>query len=165
VLTHGDPDHAGGLADFPEAAVHVSAEELANVRRGSWRYVPRQFEHGPRWVTYERPGERWFGVEARPVDLGIASRVLFICLPGHTFGHCGVAIEREDGRWLLHAGDAYYLRVETERDDHPVSKLAAQRADDNSQRLASLGEIRRLLREHGDRIEIFGYHDPGELQL
>ena len=31
VLTHGDPDHAGGLADFPTAAVHLSAEEHAAV--------------------------------------------------------------------------------------------------------------------------------------
>ena len=45
---------------------------------------------------------------------------------------------------MLHVGDAYYLRVETERDDHPVSRLTAQRADDDRRRLASLEEIRRL---------------------
>ena len=28
VLTHLDLDHAGGLADFPQATVHVSATEL-----------------------------------------------------------------------------------------------------------------------------------------
>ncbi|HTN04802.1 MAG TPA: MBL fold metallo-hydrolase, partial [Planctomycetaceae bacterium] len=31
VLTHIDPDHAGGLADFPQATIHVSDEELAHL--------------------------------------------------------------------------------------------------------------------------------------
>ncbi len=40
ILTHLDPDHAGGLADFPRAAVHVSAEERAASTAGDWRYRP-----------------------------------------------------------------------------------------------------------------------------
>lgn len=161
VLTHGDPDHAGGLSDFPHARVHVSEEEHARIHSGHWRYVPAQFAHGPRWVTYPRASRRWFGLEARPLDLGFASEVLLIPLFGHTLGHCGVAIH-QGSRWLLHVGDAYYLRVETQTDDHPVSVLASQRADDDAQRRASLGEIRRLLRDHGSEIEMLGYHDPSE---
>lgn len=161
VLTHGDPDHAGGLSDFPHARVHVSEEEHARLFSGHWRYVPAQFAHGPRWATYPRTTRRWYGLEARTVDLGFESEVLLIPLFGHTLGHCGVAIGQGD-RWILHVGDAYYLRVETQTDDHPVSVLAAQRADDDAIRRASLAEIRRLLRDHGDEIEMLGYHDPSE---
>ena len=32
VLTHADPDHAGGLSDFPNAHVHLSVAELRNIR-------------------------------------------------------------------------------------------------------------------------------------
>lgn len=162
ILTHGDPDHAGGLADFPLAQVHVSAEEQARVARGHWRYVPAQFAHHPLWRTYDRSPRRWFGLEARPVAIGFSSEVLLIPLFGHTFGHCGVAVQQE-GRWLLHVGDAYYLRVELTTDDHPVSLLAVQRADDDAQRRESLAHLRRIVRDHGDDVDIIGYHDLMEL--
>lgn len=161
VLTHCDPDHTGGLADLPHAQVHVSEEELASVRSGRFRYVPKQFEHGPEWNTYPPATRRWLGMEARPVLLGFTSEVLLIPLFGHTLGHCGVAIQQEDG-WVLHVGDAYYLRVETGTDDHPVSLLAAQRAEDDAARRASLEHIRRIVHDHPDEVELFGYHDPGE---
>lgn len=162
VLTHCDPDHAGGLADFPNAEVHVAEEELASLRAGHWRYVQRQFEHQPRWKSYGRSERQWFGLEARPVDLGFSSEVLLIPLPGHTLGHCGVAIRQQDG-WLLHVGDAYYLRVELTDDDHPVAVIAAQRADNDVLRRKSLAELRRLVRDHSDEIQMIGYHDISEL--
>ena len=162
VLTHGDPDHVGGLADFPQALVHVAAEELAQVQSGHGRYVPSQFEHKSHWQTYGASQRRWFGLEARPVDLNFSSEVLLIPLFGHTLGHCGVAI-RQQNRWLLHVGDAYYLRAELTQDDHPVSAIAKQRADNDEWRRRSLSELRRLSRDHGDEIELCGYHDISEL--
>jgi glyoxylase-like metal-dependent hydrolase (beta-lactamase superfamily II) len=87
------------------------------------------------------------GVDARLVPLF-----------GHTHGHCGVAV-RHGERWLLHVGDAYYLRAELSSDDHPVSALAAARADDDRLRRAHLAELRRLARDHGAEVELFGYHD------
>jgi len=161
VLTHGDPDHAGGLADFPDAVVHVSAEEHARIASGHGRYATPQFAHGPEWKTYPPSARRWFGLEACPVDVGFGSEVLLVPLFGHTHGHCGVAVE-QGGRWALHVGDAYYLRTELGTDDHPVSLLAASRADDDDRRRASLGQLRRLARDHGDKIDLFGYHDGSE---
>lgn len=162
VLTHGDPDHAGGLADFPKAQVHVSEEELAHISSGHWRYVSTQFTHGPSWKTYGPSARRWFGLEARPVDVGFSSEILLIPLFGHTLGHCGVAVQQE-GKWFLHVGDAYYLRAELTTDDHPVSAIATQRADDDSQRRASLALLRHLVRDHGDKVDVIGYHDLTEL--
>lgn len=162
VLTHGDPDHAGGLADFPQAQVHVSAEEQAHIADEHWRYVPTQFAHSPRWKTYGRSTHRWFGMEARDVELGFSSDVLLIPLFGHTLGHSGVAVQQGD-RWLLHVGDAYYLRAELTDNDHPVTLLAAQRADDDAQRRASLELLRRLVQDHEEEVEVIGYHDLSEL--
>ncbi len=162
VLTHGDPDHAGGLADFPNAQVHVSEEELAQLTSGHWRYVSTQIAHGPSWKAYGRSARQWFGLEARLVEVGFSSEVLLIPLFGHTLGHCGVAVQQKD-RWLLHVGDAYYLRTELTTDDHPVSLIAAQRADDDAQRRASLEHLRRLVRDHGDEVDVIGYHDLTEL--
>lgn len=163
LLTHADPDHAGGLAEFPHARVHLSAEELAAVGVGHLRYQVPQFAHGPRWVTHGAAGARdWFGLPARPVPLGFASEVLLVPLFGHTPGHCGVAVQQGDW-WVLHVGDAYFLRVELTTDDHPVSAVAASRAVDDPARRATLEVVRRLHRDHAGEITMFGYHDSGEL--
>ncbi|HEY0981807.1 MULTISPECIES: MBL fold metallo-hydrolase [unclassified Schlesneria] len=162
ILTHCDPDHAGGLADFPHATVHLAEEELANVQSGSLRYIPTQFAHSPRWQTISQSQYDWWGLSARSVPLGFSSEVLLVPLFGHTAGHCGVAI-RQDKQWMLHAGDAYYLRAELTTDDHPVSVLAAARADDDHARRVSLGQLRRLNNELSDVVQIIGYHDLTEL--
>jgi glyoxylase-like metal-dependent hydrolase (beta-lactamase superfamily II) len=164
ILTHLDPDHAGGLADFPQAQVHVSEEEHTHALSGHWRYVPAQFANGPNWKAYPPSTRSWYGLEARPVELDFDSEVLLIPLFGHTLGHCGVAVQ-QGTRWLLHAGDAYYLRVELTQDNHPVSQFAAARADDDAQRRESLEQLRRLVRDHADEIDVFGYHDITELPV
>jgi glyoxylase-like metal-dependent hydrolase (beta-lactamase superfamily II) len=162
VLTHADPDHAGGLADFPAARVHLAAEELASLSAGRPRYLPRQFEHAPRWAPSAGQTMDWFGVPARLVDVPLSTRVLLVPLPGHTLGHCGVAIEC-GRRWLLHAGDAYYLRAELTQPEHPVGAMAAARADDDALRRTTLEHLRRIATEHADSVDILGYHDITEL--
>jgi glyoxylase-like metal-dependent hydrolase (beta-lactamase superfamily II) len=158
VLTHGDPDHAGGLADFPWASVHLSQEEHANLLRGNGRYSPLQFAHGPCFVPHAPADGNWFGMKALPLDLGGETECFLIPLFGHTHGHCGVAVKAQDN-WLLHVGDAYYLRAELASDDHPVSALAAARADDDGLRRKSLAALRRLAQDHSQDVEMFGYHD------
>jgi glyoxylase-like metal-dependent hydrolase (beta-lactamase superfamily II) len=161
VLSHADPDHVGGLADFPAARVHISTEEHAALTTGDWRYCPAQFAHGPKWELHQPDSRTWFGLEARPVGLGFASEILLVPLFGHTAGHCGVAIQ-QGARWIFFVGDAYYLRVELSTDDHPISALTRARAVDDGRRRTSLEHLRRLARDHADEIEMFGYHDFGE---
>jgi glyoxylase-like metal-dependent hydrolase (beta-lactamase superfamily II) len=162
VLTHADPDHAGGLADFPRARVHVSIEELDALNAGDPRYAAPQFAHGVTWEAHADDAAPWFGLPSRPLPLGPDLDARLVPLFGHTAGHCGVAIRRDDGRWLLHVGDAYYLRAERDTDDHPVSALAALRAHDDGARRRSLAALRRLAREPGDALAMLGYHDLAE---
>lgn len=164
VVTHADPDHTGGLADFPAAVVHIGAEELDNSKKGSPRFVPIQFAHGVHWHTYAPSTHIWFGLEARKVDLPITADVYLIPLFGHTFGHCGVAVQNGE-KWVLHVGDAYYLRVELFQDDHPVAVVSQISSEDNDQRVASLAKLRQLYNEHGDEIEFISYHDPTEFAV
>jgi glyoxylase-like metal-dependent hydrolase (beta-lactamase superfamily II) len=117
VLTHLDFDHAGGLEDFPGATVHVLEKEWSAAtgpRTGFVslnRYRPVQFDEVQRWQLYSAQGEPWFGFDAvRDLD-GLPPDILMVPLPGHTWGHAGVAIRTADG-WLLHAGDAYFYRGE-----------------------------------------------------
>lgn len=111
VVTHLDLDHVGGIADFPEARVHVTADEHAAARaprlRERTRYRAAQWSHGPEWRTYEGRGDAWReGLTAHRLD-GLDGLAL-VPLPGHSRGHACVAVERPDGSLVVHAGDASF---------------------------------------------------------
>ncbi|HTH29944.1 MAG TPA: MBL fold metallo-hydrolase [Lacibacter sp.] len=163
IISHLDNDHIGGLADFPKATVHMSAEELDNFHAGNPRYLKLPLAHHPTIQTYAKSGVDWFGFEARRITAGFETAIFLIPLFGHTLGHCGIALKKDD-KWLFYVGDAYYLRTELTNEQHPVNELAKMRADNNDLRIASLNNIRRLVKEHPE-IEMFGYHDIEEFKL
>jgi glyoxylase-like metal-dependent hydrolase (beta-lactamase superfamily II) len=164
IMSHLDPDHGGGLADFRDAIVHVSEEEYNAFRAGNPRYLSVQLKHDPQIRTYCRSSETWLGLEARRVRVNLSSEVFLIPLFGHTAGHCGVAINLPDER-LFYTADAYYLRDELLIKDHPVSELARINAEDDIQRMNSLDKIITLRRRFPDRLTIFGYHDVREMEV
>ncbi len=172
VMTHLDVDHAGGLADFPDATVHVrTTERRAADNPKSFpektRYRAEQFAHSPLWSTYDEAGENWFGFDAvRPLR-GLPPEILLVPLPGHTHGHSGVAVDTGEG-WLLHAGDAYFFHGEVA----PVSPhcppgmraFEVMNQMDGSARRANLARLQTLAREHQDEISVFSAHSPVEFQ-
>jgi glyoxylase-like metal-dependent hydrolase (beta-lactamase superfamily II) len=160
IASHLDPDHIGGLADFPKITLHVSKEEYDAFGSGNTRYLPHQLHKQLPVKTYQSSSFSWLGLDARRIAIDFESAIYLVPLPGHTVGHCGVAIEQENS-WLFYIGDAYYYRIELETDDHPVSQLAAARAEDNTARMESLAKIKELLSSNSS-IEVFSYHDPSE---
>ena len=163
VISHLDNDHIGGLADFPNATVHVGLEECDAYISGNPRYLKTPLSHQPTIKTYEKLDLNWFGFEARKVDIDTETEIYLIPLFGHTLGHCGVAIKTEKG-WLFYIADAYYMRIELTNSDHPVNQLAKMRAEDNDLRINTLDKIRSLINEHPE-IEVFGYHDIEEFNF
>ncbi|HSK49512.1 MAG TPA: MBL fold metallo-hydrolase [Solirubrobacterales bacterium] len=170
VATHLDPDHAGGLPDFPQAEVHVlEAERDAAVDpslRDRSRYLRAHLGHGPRWVTHSEGGESWFGFEGIRVLPGLDAELLLIPLHGHSRGHTGVAV-RDGGRWLLHCGDAYFNRAQVASPPSCPGGLAFfQRltAADHQARIANTERLRELAERHGDEVTLFCSHDRHELE-
>jgi glyoxylase-like metal-dependent hydrolase (beta-lactamase superfamily II) len=170
VLTHLDFDHAGGLEDFPHATVHVFGdEERAAGRRDTpvarGRYRPGQWDEIVRWQRYRVDGERWHGFECVRELAGVPAEVLLVPLVGHTWGHCGVAVQTQAG-WLFHAGDAYFHRDEMNEPPRCTPGLAAYQTlmeVDRERRLANQQRLRELKRAHGDAVTVFSAHDPIEL--
>lgn len=170
VLTHLDFDHAGGIEDFPGATVHLMSPELraAEQRRGMisrGRYRPQQWDAVSHWQRYESGGEPWFGFPCVRDLKGLPPELLLIPLVGHTWGHAGIVIQRED-RWLLHAGDAYFHEREMNVTDPgcPPGLRAYQKMMevDRAQRLANQERLRVLKRSDGDRVQILCAHDAAE---
>ena len=174
LITHLDFDHAGGLEDFPNAAVHLLAreKEVADERRGgafvgTRRYRPAQWDEVSQWKLYPAGrGERWNGFDAvRDLD-GLPPEILLIPLAGHTWGHCGVGIDTGKG-WLLHAGDAYFHRDEVgskKRRCPPGMRFYQTMMEvDRKARFANQRRLRELAA--GGTVDMFCAHDPEELRL
>jgi glyoxylase-like metal-dependent hydrolase (beta-lactamase superfamily II) len=177
VITHLDFDHAGGLEDFPHAAVHLTAreKEVADERRGGAfvgrrRYRPQQWDEIDNWRLYPLGGgERWFGFDAvRDLD-GLPPEILLVPLAGHTWGHAGVAVQETGGGWLLHAADAYFYRGEIGAEAYQcppgLRGYQALMEVDRGARLANQARLRRLSLDHAGEVRIFSAHDALEFEI
>ncbi|WP_178127773.1 MBL fold metallo-hydrolase [Nocardia cyriacigeorgica] len=168
VLTHLDLDHAGGLADFPWATVHVHCDELAAIsgdlgRRERFRYRSVQVAHEPRWAVYD-DGDiteaSWFGFPAVGRLRGVPAGLVLVPLAGHTRGHVGVAVESGTG-WLLHAGDAYTYHGQMATKPHlPIGAALFQLSVDTDRGLRRENQrrLRALVRDHADSVTVFSAH-------
>jgi glyoxylase-like metal-dependent hydrolase (beta-lactamase superfamily II) len=170
VVTHLDLDHAGGIADFPSARIHLHAREHAAAmtrtrRMERQRYLPAQWAHGPTWEVYTEDGDTWRGLPAIRRLRGLDADVALLPMHGHTRGHSAVVV-RTGERWLIHAGDAYFHRSSVEGSGGvPFGLAAFERMVqiDGAGRRASAAALRQL-REHYDDIDLFCAHDPDEFE-
>jgi glyoxylase-like metal-dependent hydrolase (beta-lactamase superfamily II) len=169
ILTHMDPDHAGGIRDFPHAKVHVHSSEHADATssRGlkeRYRYNPRQWEHTADFVLYRDGGEPFLSFpNAMPLE-GLPPELLMIPLRGHSRGHALVGVYSGD-RWLLHAGDAYFHRgtIDATRVPQPLGSKLIEALDATDYGAVRANHARlAALRENAD-VRIFCAHDADEL--
>jgi glyoxylase-like metal-dependent hydrolase (beta-lactamase superfamily II) len=174
VLTHLDFDHAGGLDDFPDATVHLLQveEEVAVAQRSlldRMRYRPQQWSTRSQWRTYcVDSGEQWYGFDCVRSLNGLPPEILAIPLPGHTFGHAGIAIEKTGGQWLLQAGDAYFDHREMDT-QHPRCTPGLRcyqwlMQQDGAMRHANQRRLRALKTRHGRAVQIISSHDVSEFE-
>lgn len=174
VLTHLDFDHAGGLDDFPHARVHLLRQEHDSAAaQSTWldrqRYRPQQWGTRAQWSLYDPVrGEGWHGFDCVRQLAGLPPELLMVPLPGHTLGHAGIAVQRDDGRWLLQAGDAYFWHEEMHRNRPRCTPglrfYQALMEKDRRRRLANQQRLRELLAQQGRRIQVCCSHDPVEYE-
>ncbi len=158
------------FCDFPDATVHVFAAELraashrSSLRERS-RYRKVQIAAVKKWDAVEEEGESWFGFSAVRAIPGTRDEVLLVPLPGHSRGHCGVAVRREDD-WLLHCGDAYFYHSEVEPDGGLAPKgvrfFELLVNIDGGQRRANQARLRDLARTAAGEVKLICSHDPSD---
>lgn len=169
LVTHLDLDHAGGISDFPNATVHTYESELAaakNPAKGEKdRYVRSQWENA-KWQLYaDTVGEDWFGFNSvRPIT-HLGDEMAIVPLPGHSPGHCGIAI-RGPEKWFLHAGDAFFHRNDLGQTKTPWGvRLFQNKVDvDRELRIKNTIRLRELHLEKSSELTIFCSHDPVQLE-
>ncbi|QLY32552.1 MBL fold metallo-hydrolase [Nocardia huaxiensis] len=171
VLTHLDLDHAGGLADFPDARVHLFENELRAMESPrslgeTQRYRAPQLRHGPRWQLHSEGGDSWFGFAGARTLPGIPEEVVLVPLAGHSRGHAGVALRTGDS-WLLHAGDSYFGHLGRPEDgERPwaIAAFEAFAAADGRARRLNHERLSELARDHTDDVTVFSAHCGRELR-
>ncbi len=170
ICTHLDRDHAGGLGDFPHARVHVTADEhdaALNPRdaRERERYRSCHFAHGPDWAIVEGSrGEEWYGLECVRDLPELPHGILLIPLAGHTRGHCGVAVDSGDG-WILHCGDAYYVKEELREDGRTPLGVAGFRRIahcDYKRAMEQVERLKEVLKRDTGGLTLIASHDQFE---
>jgi glyoxylase-like metal-dependent hydrolase (beta-lactamase superfamily II) len=165
LLTHLDRDHAGGVPDFPKAKVHVRRREyemavLGKLAAPKGRYVSEQWQHGPDWALHGEGGEDWFGFKSVRALSDREPDVLMIPLPGHTLGHCGIAVRTRNG-WLL---PAMPISPTVSCCRSPRRRSCSAISSAGSTWIAPRGSPIRsgcaLKAAHGHTVTIFNSHDP-----
>jgi len=142
------------------------------VQQRTWmdrqRFRPQQWSYKNQWQLHSGSGgERWHGFDCVRDIAGFSSDLLLVPLPGHTFGHAGVAVRQGD-RWMLLAGDAYFYHREMDFKRPwctPGLRLYQTMLEkDRRARLDNQKRLRRLKHEQGATIDVFSSHDIPEFE-
>ncbi|MFC9439313.1 MBL fold metallo-hydrolase [Nocardia sp. NPDC057030] len=172
VVTHFDADHTGGIADFPWARIHLTADEAKAALRPrgfveKGRYLPTQRDHDPQLVEHTPGhGEPWRGFTAAKELTEITPGLVMIALPGHTRGHAAFAVDTGN-RWILHAGDAFYHHGQIDRSTHAPRALTAMEhltAYNRAQVRANHDRLAELWSAPTADLLLVNAHDPALLR-
>src|SRR4051794_19960356 len=145
VMTHLHYDHAGAVAELPQATFVVDADEWAAARSGGFRsgYAPKLIDHAYDWreIDFDDPRVTSFASFGRTVDLFGDGSMRLLSTPGPARAHVPVLLRREGGRDLLLPADGASARGTIDEELVPVF------VDDAHVSRRSLREIRRYVEQ------------------
>ncbi|MFH2008319.1 MAG: MBL fold metallo-hydrolase [bacterium] len=164
VVSHFDPDHIGGLRDFPRAQVVCAGDAWRSVagREGLGalraRLLPGHLpaDLASRLHLIERLDGPAVGPFDASHDLFGDGSVRLVALPGHAPGQLGAWVDGEGAEpWLL-AADAVWTRAALSADGFTAHELLA---GDRAAQRQTAALLRRIHRDH-PRVILVPAHCP-----
>lgn len=153
ILSHFDPDHYGGLKDFPTARIVCSVNAWQSVVGKTGlaalcsRILPELLPDdiaGRLWLIPDTKGTK-AGLFPVTHDLFSDSSVLLVNLPGHAAGHIGALVSSDGSRYLL-AGDACWTiaSLQGERYRGGLHRRIAVDRDANDRTFLMLKKLKKI---------------------
>lgn len=156
LLTHGHPDHVGGLTIHGERVFPNALHYLPDIELEFWTQKPEQAPAGLREMIQECRRHLLpvaHGMRSYTDGQEIASGIFAVAAPGHTHGHYAVRLESQ-GESLLHLVDtAVHYISGLERPNWTVGA-------DINKTLAVQTRLKLLAQAADEKLLIAGYHFP-----
>lgn len=146
VLTHNHFDHAGNVADFPEAEIVIHrADYEIGIQRGK--------EGLPGGIPECAPDGRPLNYRIIDGDEELASGLTLLHTPGHSPGHLSVVLDLPESGTIILAIDAIYSRFNQQRANYRIG-FDPEAGARSAARLIALADDRKALLIYG--------HDPDQ---
>ncbi len=151
ILSHSHWDHAGGVQDFPQARIMVSAKEMDSIAYpstgagGTWAsQVRTPLIH---WSPVEFTSGAYKGYDSS-LDLYKDGSVVLVPMPGHTPGSMGVFVTVDSGKCYFFIGDVAW-KLAALQAGAPKFFAASVIVDrDREQTLDSIRQVQRVMQQY-----------------
>lgn len=156
--THAHVDHIGAIADFPNAVLHITAEDWEHGRGTSVLHASQPWPTAVRSYSPVRFHGAAYGPFAHHADVFGDGSLIALPTPGHTPGHTSFVVNLPGSSVLL-TGDTAWLYAHLEGPSPKgrfPSTFVETSARDNAD---SLVRLHALATKHPELIVLSG-HDP-----
>ncbi len=157
VISHGHWDHASGLADFPDARILVSREEMPSIAKpqggGAGAWASQVAGASARWspITFRDVAYKGY---AQSFDLFQDGSIVLVPMPGHTEGSIGMFVITDSAKCYFFIGDVAWklAAVQQGAPKFWAASMIVDRA--RMQTLASVEKVREVMQRFPDLVVV-----------